>query len=102
TASLATQEEEIGKQLQDRWQQLGILSAQKDTRKEEAAPTSQKNAAQTKSGSPQPQPQETTPKLQPTKEKTQTRSTTRRVCPASDTIPSEQHPVVFTDEKTTA
>src|SRR5260370_16207463 len=43
TASLATQEEEIVKQLQDRWQQLGILSAQKDTQKEIAAPTPQED-----------------------------------------------------------
>ena len=100
TASLATQEEEIVKQLQDRWQQLGILSAQKDTRKENAAPTSQADASHSKSGSPQPQ--EATPTPQPTKEKTQTHYTTHRVCAASSALPLQQHPVVFTDEKTTA
>ncbi len=61
----------------------------------------QRHAAYTKSGSPQPQQQETTPKSQPTKEKTQTYYTTRRVSIAPDTLPTQQHPVVFTDEKTT-
>ncbi len=103
TASLATTEEEIVKQLQDRWQQLGILSAQKDTRKEEATPTSQENKAKRRDDAPEPtpQPQDTHPKPQPTKEKTQTHSTIRRVRPASGTLPALHHPVVFTGEKTT-
>lgn len=100
TASLATTEEEIVKQLQDRWQQLGMLSAQKDTRKEEeTAPTPQEKKAHTKGGSPQPQEITSTP--QQTKEKTQTHYTTHRVCAASSALPSQHHPVVFTDEKTT-
>jgi hypothetical protein len=103
TASLATTEEEIVKQLQDRWQQLGIVSAQIDTRKEETTPTSQENKAKRRVDAPvpTPQPQETTPKPQPTKEKTQTHYTIRRVSPASGTLPSLHHPVVFTDGKTT-
>jgi hypothetical protein len=62
----------------------------------------QRHASYTKGGRPQPQQQETNPKPQPIKEETQSRSTTGRVCPASGTNPSVQHPVVCTDEKTTA
>lgn len=105
TASLATQEEEIEKQLQVRWQQLGIISVQQDTRKEDDAPTSQENKTKRRVDAPvptpQPQPQDTHPKPQPTKNKTQTHYTTRRVSPASGTLPSLQHPVVFTGDKTT-
>ncbi len=50
---------------------------------------------------PQPQQRETTQEPQPAKEETQSHHAIRRVCPASDTLPSEQHPVVCTDEKTT-
>lgn len=59
----------------------------------------QRHAAYTKSGSQQPQ---TKPVPQPIQEKRQVHYTTRRVCAVPDTFPTLQHPVVFSDEKTTA